>query len=332
MGDPAGIGAEIIIKACERLKNRLINNSLRLLLIGSNLSLQTSCATLGKSLNIPEVKETDDNWPALAILHVGLKETIIYPGILSIDGGHFSYLAVEMAVKLALSGRIHGIVTAPLNKEVLNKAGYHFTGHTDMLAYLTGTRDSVMMLICDNMRVAHVTTHVAIQDVSAQITLKRLRYVIDITNQTLIELGLPRRRIAVASLNPHSGEGGLFGCQDIKVSSPVIANCTKDGLDVSGPISGDVVFVKLRAGLYDAVIAMYHDQGHIPFKLLSFNIDSATKTKIRGVNITLGLPIVRTSVDHGTAFDIAGKGIADETSLIEAIEYAEVLARARNII
>ncbi len=199
-----------------------------------------------------------------------------------------------------------------------------------MLAELTGVRGSVMMLAHGNMRVSHVTTHIALQDVPARLTPERLRYVIDLTDQALAELALPRCRIAVAALNPHAGEGGLFGRQDIDISEPVIARCVADGLDVVGPVPGDTVFVKLRAGQYDAVVAMYHDQGHIPVKLLGFNVNPETGTwdALSGVNITLGLPIIRTSVDHGTAFDIAGKGIANELSLIEAIEYAEALAAA----
>jgi 4-hydroxythreonine-4-phosphate dehydrogenase len=238
---------------------------------------------------------------------------------------------VEHGVRFAKAGRIGGIVTAPLNKEALNKAGYHYPGHTEMLAELTGVKGSVMMLAHGNMRVSHVSTHVALQDVPKRLTPERLRYVIDLTNEALRGLGLARPKIAVAALNPHAGEGGLFGRQDIDVSEPTIAKAVADGLDVVGPVPGDTVFVKLRAGQYDAVIAMYHDQGHIPVKLLGFEIDPATGRwqELSGVNITLGLPIIRTSVDHGTAFDIAGKGIANERSLIEAIEYAERLAAGR---
>jgi 4-hydroxythreonine-4-phosphate dehydrogenase len=197
-----------------------------------------------------------------------------------------------------------------------------------MLAELTGVRGSVMLLAHGNMRVSHVSTHVALADVPARLTPQRLRLVIDLTNKALLGLGFARPKIAVAALNPHAGEGGLFGRQDIDVSQPTIEKAVADGLDVVGPVPGDTVFVKLRAGQYDAVVAMYHDQGHIPVKLLGFEIDPKTGKwqELSGVNITLGLPIIRTSVDHGTAFDIAGKGIANERSMIEAIEYAERLA------
>lgn len=328
MGDPAGIGPEIIVKACERLKDRLAAGDLRLLIVGSNPALRGAQAALGSTLGIPEVSADDNEWPALACLQAGPEGEPILPGVLSVDGGRFAYLAVERSVRLAQAGRIGGIVTGPLNKESLNKAGYHYAGHTEMLAELTGARGSVMMLAHGNMRVSHVTTHVALQDVPKRLTPQRLRYVLDLTDQALKGLGLERRRIAVAALNPHAGEGGLFGREDIDITEPTIATALTDGLDVVGPVPGDTVFVKLRAGQFDAVVAMYHDQGHIPVKLLGFNVNPETGNwdALSGVNITLGLPIIRTSVDHGTAFDIAGKGIANELSLVEAIEYAEKLA------
>jgi len=330
MGDPAGVGPEIIAKACKVLKPRLDADELRLLVIGSNDALNRACRAFAPELDIPAVDAAGD-WPGLAKLQACPEGAPIQPGVLSIDGGRFAYHAVEQAVNLAKAGRIHGIVTAPLNKEALNKAGFHFAGHTDLLAHLTGAKGSVMMLAHGNMRVSHVTTHIALEDVPKKLTPERLRYVIDLTAETLDGLGLPRRRIAIAALNPHAGEGGLFGRQDIEVSEPVIAQCIADGLDVVGPVPGDTVFVKLHAGQYDAVVAMYHDQGHIPVKLLGFNVDPKTGTwnSLSGVNITLGLPIIRTSVDHGTAFDIAGKGIANELSLLEAVDYAVRLAATR---
>ena len=278
MGDACGIGPEIIVKACARLQDRLASGELRLLIIGSNPALDAARGALGCDLAFPEVNETDADWPALACLQAGPEGAPIRPGVLSVDGGRFAYLAVERAVRLAQAGRIQGIVTAPLNKEALNKAGYHFAGHTDMLASLTDTRGSVMMLAHGNMRVSHLTTHIALEDVPRHLTPQRLRHVIDLTHATLAGLGLPRRRIAVAALNPHAGEGGLFGRQDIDVTEPVVADCVAAGLDVTGPVPGDTVFVKLRAGQFDAVIAMYHDQGHIPVKLLGFNVNPQTGT------------------------------------------------------
>jgi 4-hydroxythreonine-4-phosphate dehydrogenase len=243
-----------------------------------------------------------------------------------------AFRAIEKGVRLAQSGRVGAIVTAPLNKEALNKAGFHYAGHTEMLAELTGVKGSVMLLAHGNMRVSHVTTHCALEEVPKRATPQRIRLVLDLTQKALRDLGIERPRIAVAALNPHAGEGGLFGMQDIEVTAPTIAQAVADGMDVTGPVPGDTVFVKLRAGQFDAVVAMYHDQGHIPVKLLGFHVDPATGKwdALSGVNVTLGLPVIRTSVDHGTAFDIAGKGIASERSLIEAIEYAEALAARKD--
>ncbi|MGX7708745.1 4-hydroxythreonine-4-phosphate dehydrogenase PdxA [Methylobacterium sp. Gmos1] len=327
MGDPAGIGPEIIVKAAHKLRDRLASGDLKLVVIGSNPALKRAEEALGLGLAIPEVSG-DGAWPALCCLQADAEGAPIEPGRLSADGGRFAYKAIERAVRLALDGTIGSIVTAPLNKEALNLAGYHYAGHTEMLADLTGVRGSVMMLAHGNMRVSHVTTHVALQDVPKRLTPERLRLVIDLTHAALKGIGLKNPRIAIAALNPHAGEGGLFGREDIDVSAPVIAQKVADGLDIVGPVPGDTVFVKLRAGQYDAVVAMYHDQGHIPVKLLGFEVDPETGrwVDLSGVNITLGLPIIRTSVDHGTAFDIAGRGIANERSLIEAIEYAERLA------
>ena len=331
MGDPAGIGPEIIVKACRALAPRIAAGALRLLVIGSGRALEQARAAFAPEVDIPEVAAEAADWPALAFLQAGPEGAPIEPGVLSAEGGRFAYLAVEQGVRLAEAGRVGAIVTAPLNKEALNKAGYHYAGHTEMLATLTGVRGSVMLLAHGNMRVSHVSTHVALQDVPKRLTPERLRLVLNLTHEALLALGIARPHIAVAALNPHAGEGGLFGRQDIDISAPTIAAAVRDGMQVSGPVPGDTVFVKLRAGQYDAVVAMYHDQGHIPVKLLGFSVDPATGTweALSGVNITLGLPVIRTSVDHGTAFDIAGRGIASERSLIEAVEYAERLAAHR---
>ncbi|GAC1336866.1 MAG: 4-hydroxythreonine-4-phosphate dehydrogenase PdxA [Acetobacteraceae bacterium] len=330
MGDPAGIGPEIIAKAALRLQDRIRAGDLRLLVIGSCPALETARVRYAPEVAIPEVAEDDPVWPPLCALQAGPEGAPIRLGELSAEGGRFAFQAVERGVRLSMAGRAGGIVTAPLNKEALNQAGYHYPGHTEMLAELTGVRGSCMMLAHGNMRVSHVTTHIALEDVPKRATPERLRRVLELTHAALTRLRLGRARIAVAALNPHAGEGGLFGRHDIDVAAPVIAQAVADGLDVVGPVPGDTVFVKLRAGQYDAVVANYHDQGHIPVKLLGFEIDPATGTwnELSGVNITLGLPIIRTSVDHGTAFDIAGKGIANARSLLEAIEYAELLAGA----
>lgn len=329
MGDPAGIGPEIIVKACASLAPRIEAGELRLLILGDVAALRRAEALVGSRLAIPE-RNPDAPLPPLAIEQCGPRDPDIAFGTVSAAGGRVAYLAIERAVRLAQSGDVGALVTAPLNKEALNLAGYKYPGHTEMLAALTGGKGSVMMLAHEGMHVSHVTTHCALEDVPKRVTPERLGRVIDVTHDALKRLGVSRARIAVAALNPHAGEGGLFGRQDIDIIAPVVADHAKRGFDVVGPIPGDTVFVKLRGGHYDAVIAMYHDQGHIPVKLLGFKIDPKTGTwnALNGVNITLGLPIIRTSVDHGTAFDIAGKGIANETSMIDAIEYAERLCGA----
>jgi 4-hydroxythreonine-4-phosphate dehydrogenase len=330
MGDPAGIGPEIIIKACRQLKPRLDAGELRLLVIGHRSALHAAQQVLHETLHIPDT-EADRELPSLSMLAAGEEQASVPFGKINAEGGRFAYLAVERAVALVGEGRIDAIVTAPLNKEALNLAGYHYAGHTDMLAALTGTKSSVMLLAHGDMRVSHVTTHVALEKVPGLLTAERLRRTIDITHQAMLDLGIEHPHIAVAALNPHAGEGGLFGRQDIEISAPVIEQCRQEGLQVSGPVPGDTVFVKLRARQFDAVVAMYHDQGHIPVKLLGFNVDPATGEwkALSGVNITLGLPLIRTSVDHGTAFDIAGRGIANADSLVEAIDYALRLAATR---
>jgi 4-phospho-D-threonate 3-dehydrogenase / 4-phospho-D-erythronate 3-dehydrogenase len=328
MGDPAGVGPEIIVKALQELQPHLAQSSLRLVIIGSNPALEQARSQFTPGLDIPLFDDSPAEWPSICAMQAGPEGEPIRPGVLSRDGGRFAFMAVDQAVRLAMQQRIGGIVTAPLNKQALNEAGYHYPGHTEMLAELTGVKGSCMMLAHGPMRVSHVTTHIALEDVPKRATPERLRRVIDLTHDALSRMRLGRTRIAVAALNPHAGEGGLFGRHDLDVATPVIEQAVRDGLDVVGPVAGDTVFVKLRAGQYDAVIANYHDQGHIPVKLLGFEIDPATGTwdSLSGVNITLGLPIIRTSVDHGTAFDIAGKGVANARSMVEAIEYAAQLA------
>ena len=328
LGDPAGIGPEIALKAVARLKPRTDAGQLALVIVGDPGALGRAANLL--SLPLPPVVARADlaGLRGAAILPTPAPTTAIQWGEVSADGGEQAYQAVAIATQLALDGAVAGIVTAPLNKEALHLAGHDFPGHTEMLASLTGVTGSVMMLAHGAFRVAHVSTHCALQDVPGRATPARMTRVIDLTLATLRQLGIAQPRIAVAALNPHAGEGGAFGRHDIDVTDPLVSDYVARGERIFGPIPGDTVFVKLRGGDYDAVIAMYHDQGHIPVKLLGFSVDPATGrwTSLSGVNVTLGLPIIRTSVDHGTAFDIAGTGTADETSLIEAVDYALQLA------
>jgi len=325
MGDPAGIGPEIIVKAAQALAPRIEAGEMKLLVVGHATALDRACDALAA----PRFARAGAGaFPPVALLPAGEEQAPIATGRIAAEAGRFAYLAVAEAVKLAEAGRVAAIVTAPLNKAALNLAGYKYAGHTDMLADLTGRKSSVMMLAHGTMRVSHVTTHVALEKVPGLVTPERLRRTIDLTHDALRRMGLARPHIAIAALNPHAGEGGLFGTHDDTVTAPVVAQCNAEGLHVSGPIPGDTVFVKLRGGAYDAVVAMYHDQGHIPVKLLGFQMNPATGTfdSLSGVNITLGLPVIRTSVDHGTAFDIAGRGIANADSMVEAIEVALQMA------
>src|SRR3954463_9373058 len=228
MGDRAGIGPEIIVKAAKRLRDRIEAGQLKLMVIGGGVALERARAQFAPQLDIPAVQAEDAEWPALCALQAGPEGDPILPGQLSADAGRFAYLAIERGVRLAQAERIGGIVTAPLNKEALNKAGYHYPGHTEMLAELTGVRGSVMMLAHGNMRVSHLTTHIALEDVPKRVTPERMRRVIALTHEALLRLGVPRARIAVAALNPHAGEGGLFGRQDIDVPEPTIAKPDKD--------------------------------------------------------------------------------------------------------
>jgi 4-hydroxythreonine-4-phosphate dehydrogenase len=245
-------------------------------------------------------------------------------GQVQAEAGEVAYAAIAAAVKDAMSGKISAIVTAPISKDALNLAGHPYSGHTEMLADLSGTSGACMMLAHGDLRVSHVTTHTALANVPALLTDARLSRVIDLTHDALLRLGIAEPRIAVAGLNPHAGESGLFGKEDGAVIAPAVARYRAAGMAISGPISGDTVFVRALAREFDAVIAIYHDQGHIPVKLLGFKVDPASGRWIglSGVNVTLGLPFVRTSVDHGTAFDIAGKGVASAQSMVEAIEFA----------
>ena len=329
IGDPAGIGPEIALKAVRALQPRLDAGEFRLRLVACPAIMDRIGGLL--DLAVPPLTQEDDAAAPVGIWTIAGDPAAAPLGAVSAEGGRQAYDAIAEAVRLAMAGKAAAIVTAPLAKESLHIAGHHYAGHTELLAKLTGARDSVMMLAHGDFRVSHVTTHIALEDVPKRATPERMRRVLDLTLDALRNLGIVDPRVAFAALNPHAGEGGAFGRHDIDLTAPIVADYAGRGLRVYGPVPGDTVFVKMKAGNYDCVLAMYHDQGHIPVKLLGFQVDPVTGDwlALSGVNITLGLPIIRTSVDHGTAFDIAGKGIAHESSLIEAIDYALTLARTR---
>jgi len=325
MGDPAGIGPEITAKATRQMAELARNGLAEFIVLGSAQALHEAERRMG-------LAPDDQGRPFYRMVDVGPVDTPVVTGQVSAVGGEWAYRAVAKAVELVQAGQADAIVTGPLSKEALHLAGHHFEGHTEMLAHLTGQRDAVMMLAHDDMHVTHVTTHCALADVPKRITPLRLRRVFDVTHQALRTLGIENPRIAVAGLNPHCGEGGILGKEDDEIVAPVVREYADRGF--SGPWPGDTVFIKLRARQFDAVVAMFHDQGHIPVKLMGFQVDPATGAwqAISGVNITLGLPILRTSVDHGTAFDIAGKGVANANSLVEAAEYAFKLIKGQRAV
>lgn len=330
MGDPAGIGPEIILKAVRTLAPRVARGELELTVIGTAALIDNAARRFGYEARVVRERRSDP-WPLVSVIESAQSAAEIVPGRLSAEAGRLAYRAIERAVKMAMADEIDAIVTAPISKEALNSAGFRYFGHTDMLADLTGSNDSCMMLAFENLCVTHICTHVPLAEVPKRVTPHRVRRVIEMTLEAIRNLGIATPRVAVCGLNPHSGESGIIGGEESTVIEPVIAEFQARGEDVTGPHPGDTVFVKAVAGQFDAVVAMFHDQGHIPVKLLGFSIDpkSGRWTSLRGVNVTLGLPIIRTSVDHGTAFDIAGNGIANEQSMIEAIEFAVRLGEAR---
>lgn len=232
-----------------------------------------------------------------------------------------------------MAGEIDGTVTNAFNKEAVNLAGHHYSGHTEIYADFTGTKKYTMMLAHENLRVVHVSTHVALREACDRVKKDRVLEVIRIAHQACKDLGIENPKVGVAGLNPHSGENGLFGREEIEEIIPAIGEAVKEGINAEGPVPPDTVFSKARGGWYDIVVAMYHDQGHIPLKVVGFVYNKNEKKwdAVAGVNITLGLPIVRSSVDHGTAFDQAGLGIANELSLMNAIDYGVKLAKSNKV-
>jgi len=311
MGDPAGIGCEIALKA---LKNDEYQK--KSILFGSKNIVLYFIKLLGinKEVNLIGDIEAFDEEKINVVDLIDMDLNDFEFGKVSKLCGDAAYKYVETAIKWALDGKIKAVVTAPLNKEALHLAGYNFDGHTEIFAHLTNTKKYAMMLWSEKLKVIHVSTHVSLREACDRVKKDRVYDTIKLAHETLMRMGIKKPRIAVAGLNPHAGESGIFGNEEIKEISPAIVKAIEEGIDVTGPVAPDTVFLKAYNGEFDIVVAMYHDQGHIPMKLLAFD---------EGVNITVGLPIVRTSVDHGTAFGKAGKGTANESSMIEAIKAAD---------
>ncbi len=323
MGDASGIGPEIIVKA---FQNAEIQNISRTIVIG-DARIMKSALKFAKdhSIDINPIKDVQEARFARGVIDVldlaNLEPSKVKIGQICAPCGKAAIEYLEKAIKLAMGKDIDAIATAPINKEAIRKAGYRFAGHTELLAKRTKTKNYAMMFVSDPFWVMLVTTHLPLNKVSKAINKKKVLQTIKLANEFLYNIRGKKPKIGVAGLNPHAGEGGIFGNEEKKAIKPAVEEAKKMGINVRGPISPDGIFYLAKSGLFDIVIAMYHDQGLIPLKLLSFN---------KSVNVTVGLPIIRTSVDHGTGFDIAGKGWANPASLIEAVKVAAHFAKSRN--
>ena len=321
MGDPAGIGPEITVKAAARDE---IRRCCRLLAVGDASILIAAMEMIGASLTINPVADVADARFDRATLDVLDLENVdvaaLSSGEVSAAAGEASVAYVRKAAELAQDGLVGAIATGPINKSALRAAGIPYVGHTELLAALSGEERVTTMLTTPGLRVVHVTRHVPLAEVAPLITKERVLETLRITDRGLRQMGIEAPRLAVAALNPHGGDGGLVGHEEIEEIGPAVVKAVEEGIDADGPLPADSVFFQAIEGAFDAVVAMYHDQGHIPIKTHDF---------AHSVTVTLGLPIVRTSVDHGTAFEIAWQGEADETSMVEAIRLAAELTGQR---
>jgi 4-hydroxythreonine-4-phosphate dehydrogenase len=321
MGDATGVGPEIIVKS---LTHDLVYQQCRPLVIGDAGRLELANEIVKGSARIRRIKEASEAQyqpGVIDCIDLNLIPADLPFGQLSPIAGDGAYQYIARAVRLAEAGQIDAICTAPLNKEALHAGGHKYPGHTEMLAHLTNVEEVSMMLVAPQLRVIHVTTHIGIIDAIRKIEPGLVQRTIERGNATLIKAGIAKPRIGVCGINPHAGENGLFGYgEEEEKIIPAVRLLQEQGLDVTGPLPADTLFFRAGRGDFDLVVAMYHDQGHGPVKVLGLEA---------GVNVTVGLDVIRTSVDHGTAFDIAGKGIADERSLLEALRQGAELATRR---
>jgi 4-hydroxythreonine-4-phosphate dehydrogenase len=323
MGDPAGSGPEIVVKA---LASQEMYDLSRPLVIGDVAAMQAAadiCNWRGQIRSVGDegVAEAGRQFGVIDVLDLkNVDMAHLDRGRVDPMAGKAAYEYIVKGTQLALDGKTAAIVTSAINKDSLNKAGYHYDGHTELLAHLCGVEHVTMMLTGGGLRVTHVSTHCSLHEAINRVKRERVMTVIKLTQAAMLQIGIQQPRIAVAGLNPHAGEGGLFGVEEIEEIEPAIRDALALGYNVSGPIPADTVFFRMLNGAYDVVVVMYHDQGHIPLKSFGF---------YEGVNVTLGLPIIRTSVDHGTNFGKAGKGTANPQSLIEAIRFAALMCRSK---
>ena len=332
MGDPASIGPEITVKA---LLNKNVTSICRPVVIGDASVFKQIIQQLGMNAKLNAIKKIRDAKFEEGTIDVYDLENVdvsqLVYGEISAMAGHASFEAVVKAIELAMQNKVAATVTGPINKKSINEAGHHFAGHTEIYAHYTGTSKYAMLLVEDSLKVIHVSTHVSLRQACDLVKTERILEVIELLNNGMKQLGETNLKIGVAGLNPHAGDNGLFGTEDDLEIKPAVEEAKRRGFDVEGPVPPDTLFAKAATGAYGGVVAMYHDQGHIPFKLNGFkwNAEKGQMDSVKGVNITMGLPIIRTSVDHGTAFEIAGKGIASEDAMILAIESAVQLSRNR---
>jgi len=319
MGDPAGIGPEVVLKA---VAERQVLEACVPVIIGDAQLLGHTARTLDLQCGYDIVRRGEPllkDFDGPVIYHLDNVGGYVAPGVESGAAGRAAGEYIEAAVELCASGDVDAISTAPINKRALFLGGYSFPGHTEFLAHLTGAEESAMAFVAANLRIVLISTHVPLAEAIRMVTRERIVKAVRLADRELNRWGITNPRLAVAALNPHGAEGGLFGVEESAEILPAIEECRSGGhIDVSGPYSADTVFLRASRGEFDAVIACYHDQAMIPVKCLSFG---------EAVNVTLGLPFIRTSVDHGTAFDIAGKGVAEHSSMVAAIMLAARLAR-----
>lgn len=335
LGDPAGIGPEIIVKALQdpdvqAICRPVVVGDLGVLAKAAQDTCVIDCAGMIEPIaSIDRLGDSRARIPVLDLKNVPLAG--FEYGKVRPEYGRAAGESIEQAVKLAVQKKVDAVVTPPLQKEAFKAAGYVYPGHTEMLAALTGAKHVSLMLMIGSFRVVHVTLHMSLRQAVDAVTTEHVLQTIRTAAHGCRELGIAKPRIAVAGLNPHAGEGGLFGNEEAKAIRPAVERARAEGHSVDGPVSSDSVFAMLKGGRYDIVVCMYHDQGGIPMKLLAFEWDAQKNHwgSIRGVNVTLGLPIIRTSVAHGTGYEIAGKGIASPDSLIDAIRVACDLARVK---
>ncbi len=333
MGDPASIGPEISVMA---LTDPKVLELCDPLIVGDAAVMEDAvkvvCPGKVQIRAVHQVSEAVFEPGVINVLDLGLvdMEKLVY-GQVSAMCGEAAFRYVEKVIQLAMDGEIDATVTNALNKAAINLAGHHFAGHTEIYAHYTNTKNYTMMLAHENLRVVHISTHVSLREACDRVKKDRVLKVIQIADDACRRLGMEHPRVAVAGLNPHSGEGGLFGREEIEEITPAIEEARALGIRVDGPVPPDTVFSKARGGWYDIVVAMYHDQGHIPLKVTGFvyNQEKGRWDNVAGVNITLGLPIIRASVDHGTAFGHAHQGLANPVSLKNAIDYAAKFAMHR---